>query len=1290
MKLGSFIWDSTARFRKVSCITLTFLASSSLASSQTFDNPLRIPTAGDPAMVMVADINHDGIPDILYGNVNTSPEEIDVLLGQSGGGYVQGNAVVLPQSAGAIVCRTTDANRDGNIDLVCLRLLDIYDAQITTFLGNGNGTFQPGFTSATLSDPNGFYAPWLPALADVNADGIPDLLVPVYDESFTGNGSTIFVLLGDGSGNFSLSQSLAILSGPEVWNFTTADVNGDGKVDLLEPIGPWVFLGNGDGTFQYGQPQAAFDSCIFQDMDGDGHLDAACGALLTTQGTTGGGDSSGATEFAILHGNPNGTFTNTPIYTKIFGNPNGGYGAFLYPERLADVNGDGIPDLLGFSKDGLAVLPGTTGISFGNPSHFSVGYLGAEYETSTIYADMNGDGILDVVSTGPNGIYISYGKGDGTFAAPASVTVAQVVDHATVADFNGDGIPDIAATGDGNIEVSLGRGDGTFMPYTSSPSGTVQLSGNVEHGDFLGNGKQGLLAFGAVSADPYNLGLYLMESNGDGTFAAPQLLASPPVPSFTRLPLEVADLNGDGREDIAYLESDFASDADFTQWIVAGISNGDGTFTTVQSSLPGATPGGAAQSLAFADFNGDGKLDLAYGASSTLFVIGGNGDGSFSAAATVLSIPEVQGRYPSSIESVATADFDGDGKSDIAVLVGLDAGQLSAVVVYYGNGNGTFSAPAVAATFGRLYNHLYATDVDQDGHPDLILQIEGVAGAYIEVMGDAIGVVKYQADRLFGPEESYTGGEQITYPLLISDLNRDGYPDIVAVNSSIFTNSYNTLSGNSVTPLLNRGKQIPSSGRATTTSLSSSTANAIAESSVTFTATISTLATGEPIPTGNVRFVDQTGVAVSVALTPVNATTATAGFTVNSLGIGQDTMGAFYSGDSVFAPSSSTVTESISGYPAVVTVVPPPNPVFMQDPVTFTINVANPSGSAVALPTGYVILSDGSSPIAGPLSGQPASPTVSFSVPGVHHCAVWYSGDTIHNSATATLDVAVLAIPTVQVSYSAPYIIVNQGVTAQVSVQFPNGPVPTGSVSLAGSGYTSPAVPLVNGMANFNIPANTFAAGSDTLTASYTPDAASVSTYFPATGSQFINVVLPPPFSLTGNPITVTAGSTPGISTITVTPANNFTGSVQLTAAITSFPVNLRYSPTFSLSGNPVTITGAAAGQAILKVFTNGSGSAAIRTPAPGPFRWPLAGGTTFACVLLICCPVRRRILRSVLGTFAATTLLIFWINACGGGVGPQSNGTLSSVATPGTYVITITGTSGQLTSSTTITVAVQ
>jgi N-acetylneuraminic acid mutarotase len=99
-------------------------------------------TNGDPISVQIADLNGDGLPDIIYETEasSTTTSAMKILFAQPGGGCMPGPALVLPAYVGG--CRTLDANKDGKVDLACLYWIDTFDMSIATFLGNGDGTFQ--------------------------------------------------------------------------------------------------------------------------------------------------------------------------------------------------------------------------------------------------------------------------------------------------------------------------------------------------------------------------------------------------------------------------------------------------------------------------------------------------------------------------------------------------------------------------------------------------------------------------------------------------------------------------------------------------------------------------------------------------------------------------------------------------------------------------------------------------------------------------------------------------------------------------------------------------------------------------------------------------------------------------------------------------------------------------------------------------------------------------------------------------------------------------------------------
>jgi hypothetical protein len=114
--------SSLKRFISLALFAVS-LISSRLLDAQAFQNPYRIPTNGDPVGVFYADVNGDGIPDILYED--DSVGAVRILFGQPGGGTVAGPSLILPTTL--VECRPLDANNDGKLDLVCLSLIDTFD-----------------------------------------------------------------------------------------------------------------------------------------------------------------------------------------------------------------------------------------------------------------------------------------------------------------------------------------------------------------------------------------------------------------------------------------------------------------------------------------------------------------------------------------------------------------------------------------------------------------------------------------------------------------------------------------------------------------------------------------------------------------------------------------------------------------------------------------------------------------------------------------------------------------------------------------------------------------------------------------------------------------------------------------------------------------------------------------------------------------------------------------------------------------------------------------------------------
>ena len=316
------------------------------------------------------------------------------------------------------------------------------------------------------------------------------------------------------------------------------------------------------------------------------------------------------------------------------------------------------------------------------------------------------------------------------------------------ADFNNDGIPDLAAPDSATGVIAVFLGKG---------DGTFQPAVSLS----TGSGSMPLALAAADFNGDGNLDLAvalgnlaavaILLGNGDGTFQPPRLVATAGSALYYPLALRVADFNHDGRLDIATANNSFGAS------LLLG--NGDGTFQPYQSLATDKSP----TWIASADLNHDGNTDLVVTTSSnTVDILLGDGGGAF---APFTSIPLGSGVNP---QSVIPADLDGDGNVDLA----LACYGVNALGVLLGNGDGTF-LPAAFYAAGSGPIDVSVGDLNLDGIPDLVIT---------NLNSSSLSVFQGNGDGTFLPLPGYstTSGSQPAATVL-TDLDADGTPELAIV-----------------------------------------------------------------------------------------------------------------------------------------------------------------------------------------------------------------------------------------------------------------------------------------------------------------------------------------------------------------------------------------------------------------------------------------------------------------------------------------------------------------------------
>ncbi|HLX84725.1 MAG TPA: FG-GAP-like repeat-containing protein [Terriglobales bacterium] len=704
---------------------------------------------------------------------------------------------------------TGDFNGDGKLDVLTLD-----GSNLNVILGKGDGTFQAPI-SLNVSATDIFWEAI--ATGDFTSSHLLDVAVWAVNAN-TGN-SELHIFLGNGAGSLTYNATYSAPNSgntnPGPNNLVAMDVNGDGKIDIVAMTpynGVFVFLGNGDGTFQAPIANTTVctnaigncESMAVGDLNGDGKPDLA----FDSNDTTGGGIS-------ILLNTGSGTFGSAAYYPVAISGVFAGAGI-----AIGDVNGDKKPDVVVGSAGGATAIVylnqgsgtfkvgGTVGSvalyatnnlvladinndkkldivvpdGFGDVYTF-YGTGKGTFTTGQVYplqscndcsnflvvlGDFNGDGALDLLDT--DGFFtntVSLGRGDGTFQTAQSFPFALEVQYQNiaVADFNGDGIPDVAAQGptSGSLAVVLGAQHGTLTAkqlITSVCTNTFTYG--IAAGDVNGDGKADLVAVFGGGSDSCNHEVAVLLGLGTGKFKKAVFYPTGAGTNAQEEEVYLVDVNGDGKLDIVIANSDGT--------LSVLLNKGSGTYTT-EALVPAVANLFYQESLTFADFNGDGKMDIALtsrGAYSTVWVLPGNGNGTFGTP--------VQTQTSYVVDAAVAGDFNKDGKQDLLATVNGIPNCGSGAQFLQGNGNGTFTAGTINCVGGGAFSNApVAADLNGDGNLDVIIPYS--AGNF--EFGPAL--LQGNGNGTFTPTEFYyTGTGDVG--AAVADFNGDGMPDVALLN----------------------------------------------------------------------------------------------------------------------------------------------------------------------------------------------------------------------------------------------------------------------------------------------------------------------------------------------------------------------------------------------------------------------------------------------------------------------------------------------------------------------------
>ncbi len=1192
-------------------VTGIYLSSTSIASSGTIGNYTLAGTVNGIGSLTTAPTGKISFLDASAGNSVLGTENLVVSTLSTT--FIQNQPFTIGgpgATTRSVAIESAYLDGDNNLDVVTGDATPTSppsdSSTISVLLGNGDGTFQPkvNYPGCTVGSALKIL------LADFNRDGNTDIALGCSDgttvangNGFTGNGGLV-IILGNGDGTF---QAPVFHPTGDVASIATGDFNGDGILDIAltdrAQQNVIIFLGNGDGTFTQ-EPASSniltvgpAHGIVVADFNGDGKDDIAYAV----------GDVNQLSDLYVAFGNGNGTFQVpiTPVATRI--------GEFL---TVGDVNADNIPDIVSSTVtrppnppapqigNSLFVLIGRGNNGRGNGTFSAPVAYNSDIPSDPHLADVNGDGIADIIAGGSTGALVYQGNGNGTFQPYQEPTIGgfALTYAVNAGDYNNDGNADLIGTDADTPRAAVSLSQVAQISNASALTSVavIPLGSGVHNVDASYSGDSVYLGslsdIVLLTAAPVNTTLTLTASPNSGILSGDPVTLTATLNPFTVGPpttttdgelvnfFNGATLLGSGRLSGGVvsltttslpvatdtLTAVFPGDSNYNPSTSSALSVTVSTITlasslnpstfgqsvtfTATTSLP-SKPG----TVTFLDGSTNiGSVSLSGGVATlttSTLAVGGHNITARIDSDTSNTVVQVVNRATPAVTVTSSPNPSTFGES-VTITASVPTGATGTIAFTSGAlslGSGTVSSGTVSVTTTLL-----------PAPSDVITATYSGDGTYTSAAGTTTQIVNKvtpASTLVSSPNPSLPGS-----PVTLTDTVPSNATGTVTFTTGSTTLGTSPVAGGIAT-LITSSLPLGSDPIAATYNGDGNFNTSVATTTQTVAKATPTLTVSTPgsstfgqsvtitasVPNGPTGTITITSGGVTLGSGNITASNGVVTIATTTLPLGSDVITAAYGGDATNNAATGTATQIVSKASPAVTLTSSANPSSVNQSVTFTATLPTSATGTVTFTSGLTNLGTST------LTGGSASVSSSTLLAGPNPITATYNGDANNNIATANLNQTVNKLaPAVTLTSSANPSSINQSVTFTATL--PTGV--TGAVTFTSGSTTLGTSPLSGNSAS--ISTSTLPAGPDPITATYNGDANnSIAT---ATLTQTVNLNTPAITVTTsgpstfGNPVTVTTTLPPGTTgTVTVTsggitlgsgPVNPVTGIATITTTV--------------------------------------------------------------------------------------------------------------------------------------------